>query len=383
MGFIKPYFNVEYTYTELRRGLNMSEQQLTLDLEILQSFDDKYPFPSTRYQGSKSKIVDWIWENIKDINFTSCLDAFGGTSSVSHMLKRKGKQVYYNDYLKFNSTIGKAIIENKDITLDDSDLNTLLNKHTFINYPTFIQNTFKDIFYLDEENEWLDMLITNIELLRDEYKQSIAWFALFQACIIKRPYNLFHRANLYVRTSDVKRSFGNKATWDTPFEKHFLNFVKEANAAVFDNFTDCKSFNYNIFDFPNSDIDLVYIDTPYITSKRVGTDYLDFYHFLEGMTDYKNWSKKIVPRYKHKTIIGKGENEWTKPNSIHNSFDNLFSKFPESKLVISYRADGIPTVEELIEILTKHKRNNVRIVRTDYKYALSNTRSEEILLIVD
>jgi hypothetical protein len=52
-------------------------------------FDETHPFPSTRYQGSKNKITDWIWEEIKDLNFQTVLDAFGGTGSVSHLLKRK------------------------------------------------------------------------------------------------------------------------------------------------------------------------------------------------------------------------------------------------------------------------------------------------------
>lgn len=36
-----------------------------------------------------------------------------------------------------------------------------------------------------------------------------------------------------MRTSNVKRSFGNKKTWDTPFVDWFLKFVKEANHSIF------------------------------------------------------------------------------------------------------------------------------------------------------
>ena len=42
--------------------------------------------------------------------------------------------------------------------------------------------------------------------MKNEKKQALAYFALFQSCIIKRPYNLFHRKNLYVRTKEMKRS---------------------------------------------------------------------------------------------------------------------------------------------------------------------------------
>ncbi len=117
-------------------------------------------------------------------------------------------------------------------------------------YPTVIQSNFQGIFYLDNENEWLDRIITNINLLENEYKRSLAFFALFQACIIKRPYNLFHRANLSVRTTEVKRSFGNKVTWDTSFEVHFRKFINEANVAVFNTTQKCLSLNYDAVNFP-------------------------------------------------------------------------------------------------------------------------------------
>jgi adenine-specific DNA methylase len=63
--------------------------------------DDNPVFPSTRFQGSKLKIVDWIWDAIKDLQFHTALDTFGGTESVGYMLKEKGKKVTYNDILKF------------------------------------------------------------------------------------------------------------------------------------------------------------------------------------------------------------------------------------------------------------------------------------------
>lgn len=44
-------------------------------------------FPSTRYQGSKAKYVDWIWQEISDLSFQTTLDAFGGTGSVAYKLK--------------------------------------------------------------------------------------------------------------------------------------------------------------------------------------------------------------------------------------------------------------------------------------------------------
>ncbi|WP_294357589.1 DNA adenine methylase [uncultured Clostridium sp.] len=346
------------------------------------NFDfSQYKFPSTRYQGSKAKIVDWIWENIKDLEFNTALDLFGGTGCVSYKLKKNGKEVIYNDILKFNSIIGKALIENDSEIVTDSDIEKILTKNNK-NYPTFIQDNFSHIFYLDEENRWLDYVSYNIRNMENEYKKCMAYFALFQSCIIKRPYNLFHRANLYVRTSEVKRGFGNKATWDKSFEEHFRNFIDEANKAVFNNKKKCISLNYNARNFPVEKYkpDLVYIDTPYINSKGIGTDYLDFYHFLEGMVRYDEWDELILHKYKHKTIKGKGENPWNNKKKILAEFDTIFSKFKDSILVVSYRDNGIPTHEEIVDLLKMYKSEVVDVSK-EYKYVLSTEKSNEMLII--
>jgi len=39
-------------------------------------------FPSTRYRGSKRKIIPWLWDSFKELDFTSALDVFGGTAST-------------------------------------------------------------------------------------------------------------------------------------------------------------------------------------------------------------------------------------------------------------------------------------------------------------
>ena len=338
-----------------------------------------FEYPSTRYQGSKLKILSWLWSNIAHFDFTTCLDAFGGTGSVGYFLKKKGKTVDYNDNLKFNYTIGKAIIENSDVTLSNDEIDCILTKHQNIEYPSFVKDTFRDIFFLDEENEWLDYVITNIHSIQDEYKKSLAFTALFQACIIKRPYNLFHRANLYMRTADVKRNFGNKTTWDKPFDDYFRQFAFEYNNLVFSNGHRNLAHCLDVFDVEPI-YDLVYIDTPYMNASGTGVDYLDFYHFLEGMLDYENWNERISDKYKHKRIIG-NKSPWCIKNKIHDAFERLFEHFRESILVVSYRSHGIPSEEELIEMMSKHK-NDVKVKYRDYKYVLSHHKNgQEILLI--
>ncbi len=337
-------------------------------------------FPRTRYQGSKAKLVDWIWEQIQGRDFITCLDAFGGTGAVAYRLKQAGKCVTYNDILRFNHQIGVALIENSNTCLDDADMDWILTRHPSIAYPTFIQETFRDIYFTEEENAWLDQTITNIHQMTDSYKAALAFFALAQAAIIKRPYNLFHRKNLYVRLAEVERSFGNKTSWDRPFEEWFCEIAEEANQAIFDNEQPNRALNRDALELPN-DYDLVYIDPPYISERGVGVDYRDFYHFLEGLTFYETWETQIDWHSKHRRLK-RAPSLWADKNGITTAFDRLFQHYRQSILVVSYRSDGVPTEAELIALLQKYKKQ-VQVERYgQYQYALSkNSNSEELLLI--
>lgn len=336
-------------------------------------------FPSTRFQGSKLKIVGWIYDALNQLDFRTALDAFGGTGCVSHMLKQKGKVVTYNDIMKFNYYIGLALIENSNTTLSERDVEFILTQRSKNQCPVFVSNTFKDIYFTDDENHWIDMVVSNISKLDDIYRKALAYFALFQACIVKRPFNLFHRKNLYLRLSDVQRSFGNKTTWDTPFEIHFRRFVDEANRAVFSNGQQNTVLNADVFDIDGK-FDLVYIDTPYISLKGMGVDYLSFYHFLEGLVNYPLWADMIDYRTKHRRLKT-NPSVWIDKKQIHAAFDRLFEKFKSSVIVVSYRTDGIPSVQELRSLLKKHKREVRESRFRNYRYVLSTNDSDEMLLI--
>ncbi len=347
-------------------------------LPFLKGFELK-KLPSTRYQGSKSKVINWIWENIKDINFDTVLDGFGGTGVVSYFLKKQGREVTYNDYLRFNATIGRAIIENESVNLMPSDIKRITLKDVRTPYDDIIARTFDDIYYTSEENVWLDAVVQNIIRFLRGHKRDLAFYALFQACIVKRPYNLFHRKNLYIRESDVERSFGNKVTWDKPFPEHFSAFVEEVNGLVFDNGRRNKALCCDILQVEGN-FDLVYLDPPYTSAKGISVDYFDFYHFLEGITDYPNWPGKIDNRSKHKRLK-KTHNIWNDRNRISSAFVHVVDKFRESVIAISYRKDGLPPIDFLHDLLRRAKGEVTVRFLDNYKYVLSNSPSTEVLLI--
>ncbi|MBA7524867.1 hypothetical protein ES705_17012 [subsurface metagenome] len=344
--------------------------------------------PTTRYQGSKRSILPWIYKHLRRIKFKSVLDGFGGTASVSYLFKLMGKKVIFNDILQSNYLTGVALIENNSIKLDKTDIDFLLNENGF-KYKKSIENTFKDIYYLDHENQFLDIIVVNIKMLTEKYqgqilrrKQALAYYLLFQACLCKRPFNLFHRKNLSLRTARVKRSFGNKKTWDTSFKKLFIKFNDEISRKIFSNKLKNRALCKDILKIENTDFDLVYLDPPYARrDEKKPKDYRSLYHFLEGLVDYDNWVNKIDWNTKNRCLI-KGRNLWD-INSIEKNFDILFKKFKNSIIVVSYGEPGNPSIARIEGILQQYK-SKVKIVRKEYKYRLNSKNGHglyEVLII--
>lgn len=333
--------------------------------------------PSTRYQGSKRRILPWIYENLKHLKFETVLDGFGGTASVSYLFKLMGKKVTFNDILLSNYQTGIALIENDGVKLDDEDVDYLLHKNGF-EYSDFIQKTFRNIYYLDNENKWLDTVVHNIHMLSEKYegdllrkKRALAFHILSQACLVKRPYNLFHRKNLSMRMANVHRSFGNKKTWDTLFDKLFLRFYNELSNKIFSNGHHNIAAREDILRIKKKNYDLVYLDPPYTKSKNyMPVDYYGLYHFLEGIVDYYNWKERIDQTKKNKSLIK--NREFRDKNSIEANFDKIFNKFRDSIIVLSYASPGYPSVDSVKDLLYQYK-NKVKIKKKEYTYKLNHS----------
>lgn len=341
---------------------------------------NKEKFPTTRYRGSKRKLIYWLYDNVKNIEFESVLDAFGGTGTVSYLFKLMGKSVTYNDYLKFNYWIGKSFIENQKIKISCEDISQLLNFSKLKSKNKFIFETFKDIYFLPEENLWLDNIIQGINIIPEEgesiYKKAIALNALFQSCLIKRPYNLFHRKNLNLRLNEVSRTFGNKITWDKSFESHFVPFIHEQNSLIFDNGKICKALNKNILSIENEYFDLVYLDPPYLGINSSKEDYLDYYHFLEGICNYNCWEELYDYNKKNLGFHKDYKESFNKKNS-EIFFSQIIEKFSSSKIVISYKDPGFPSIEFICNLLKKHNKKTT-IKKISYNYALNKNKINKI-----
>jgi len=349
------------------------------EVTLQRALDQIGKFPATRYQGSKRKLLPFVANALAHLSFESCLDLFSGTASVSYLFKSLGKKVTSNDVLACNQIMARALIQNDTESLLPQALHAWLQPQSQQPYQAFIRETFAGIFFTDEENDWLDVVAQNLLRVPEGTDRDLAYFALFQACLAKRPYNLFHRANLYMRTAQVERRFGNKATWERSFEAHMADALKAASEAIFGNGHKHTALCQEAATVAPG-FDLVYLDPPYVNARKAGIDYADFYHFLEGLLAYNQWGDRLNARFKHKPLRHT-RSPFSDAKKNLAALSELVDIHRASILVLSYRDNGSPTVQELVALLQRHGRKDARAQFIDHKYVLSRQAGQEVLLI--
>lgn len=312
-------------------------------------------YPNTRYMGSKRKLIPTIAEIVKQLDPKTALDAFAGSGCVAYLFKEMGIEVTSNDFLKFAYHIANASIANSKSKLTDDDIDFLINNAS--GDQTFIQFKFKDLYFSDEDNAFLDNLWWNINSLKDEHKKSLAFAAVSRACIKRRPRGMF--AYTGFRYDDGRKDL------TLTLKDHFVLAAKEWNDTVLDNGKVCSASNKDVFDLEDKGYDLVYIDPPYV-SNHSDNDYTRRYHFVEGFISY--WQEEEIQEHTKTKKIVSHPSRFSSKTTIFKAFDDLFSQFPTSTLLISYSSNSIPSREEMIKLLENHRRS-VEIIEVDHKYS--------------
>ena len=314
--------------------------------------------PKTQYLGSKQKLAKWIYRCVPK-NVATVFDAFSGTSAVGYHFKTQGKQVIANDFLKFNYHIGRALIENKNVTLTEEDIHFLLQKNKSSN--NFIEKTFTGIFFEKTQAQFLDNLHANITKLDNEYKKSLAFTIISRA--LTRKVLLGHFAHL--KALDYSKNINRikrNPTIIRPIRELFLELVNDYNNAIFDNGMDNKMYCEDAVSFIKKirGIDLVYLDPPYYGCHP---DYQAFYHFLETYVEY--WEdKKFVNSTKQ--YFPKKKSGFTKKNEIISSFKKMFKNSRHIPYwLISYNSKSYPDRKTMTSLIKQYRR--VELFEHEYK----------------
>jgi len=315
-------------------------------------------YPPTRFMGSKRKLLGEIWNVASRFEFDTAVDLFSGSGIVGYMFKSHGKTVISNDYMAMSATFAKAMIENNTVILPMEEAEKLLMQQSETDH--FVSDTFKDLYYTDEENELIDTLRTNIAAINDQYKKAIAMTALIRACTKKRPRGIF--------TYTGHRYDDGRKDLQKTLSQQFLEAVEAVNNAVFDNHKENKSVNGDAMALTGVKPDLVYIDPPYY-SPLSDNEYVRRYHFIEGLA--RDWKGVEIQEHTKTKKFKSYPTPFSTKDGAYNAFDKLFSKFSDSILIVSYSSNSLPTQEDMVALMKKYKEH-VEVVPVDYKYAFGN-----------
>lgn len=314
-------------------------------------------YPSTRFMGAKSKLLTQIWDVASQFKFDTALDLFSGSGVVGYMLKAQGKRVISNDYMAMSHVFAKATIENSSVHLPEATAIMLLK-------PTkrsdcFVQDTFRDLYYSDDDNILIDNIRANIKDLKNANERAIGMSALIRACIKKRPRGIFTYVGQRYDDGrkDLQRSMAD----------HFLEAVKVYNEAVFSNGTECVARNGDALDTKHK-ADFVYMDPPYY-SPLSDNEYVRRYHFVEGLA--RDWEGVEIQAHTQTKKFKSYPTPFASRKGATEAFDLLFRKFKDSILLVSYSSNSLPTLDEMVELMSKHKRS-VEVISVDYKYSFGN-----------
>ena len=328
--------------------------------EILPDQTSKYP--TTRYMGSKQKLLQHISESVKNLEFDSVVDLFSGSGIVGYMFKAQGKKVISNDHMHMSHTFTKALVENNGVTLDLLKAKKLLLKNALSD--KFVQKTFKGLYFTNSENILIDNIRANIKELDNEYEAAIAMMALIRACTKKRPRGIF----TYVgdRYDDGRKDL------QTSLSQHFIDAVKTINNAVFDNSKKNEARNTDAMKLKPLKNSLVYIDPPYFTPKS-DAEYVRRYHFVEGLA--RDWEGVEIQEHTLTKKFKGYPTPFSTQVGASNAFDLLFKRFSENILLVSYSSNSLPSLDEMVALMSKYKEH-VEVIPVDYKYSFGNQKNK-------
>lgn len=314
-------------------------------------------FPATRFMGSKQNLIKDIWSVASEFKFESVLDLFSGSGVVSYMFKSQNKQVMSNDYMSFSSCLAKSMIENKLVKLSNNELEKLCSPAA--NSDGFVTETFRDLYFSEEDNIFIDHVRANIKTIKNEYKKAIAQSALVRACLKKRPRGIFTYTGY--RYDDGRRDLM------LSLKEQFVEAVHQINGAVFDNGRENKVRNGDAMD-TRLKADLVYIDPPYF-SPLSDNEYVRRYHFLEGLV--RDW-KGVEMQWHTKTKKFKNyPTPFSTEKGAYDAFNLLFRRHKESIIMVSYSSNSLPSKDDMLKIMAKYK-SHVEVIEIDHRYSVGN-----------
>ena len=308
--------------------------------------------------GSKKKLLPSIYEIVSGLEFDTAIDAFSGSGVVSYLFKTMGKNVISNDHMHMSTTFAKALIENQNRCLSETQVRKLLLKAP--KNDKFVQTTFKGLYFSQKDCATIDDIRFNMRYIRLPETRSIAMMALIRACMKRRPRGIF--------TYTGDRYDDGRSDLLKSIEEHFIEAVAQINDAVFDNGKTNQSLNSDALSLVQRRRSLIYIDPPYYTPKS-DNQYVRRYHFVEGLA--RDWNGVEIQENTQTKKFKSYETPFSTRDGALDAFEQIFKTFKNSIILVSYSSNALPALDEIVETMSKYK-SDVSVIPVDHRYSFGN-----------
>jgi adenine-specific DNA-methyltransferase len=310
--------------------------------------------PSTRYRGSKRRHARSIAAALAVNRPKYLYDAFGGSGVVSALADQMGINSHYSDIFRWTTKCARVLLVND---YDQSEMQAVLEKvdAAILSAPSgFISNTFRGIYFTQEENAELDGVL---ELLHGESNRrfhDLVFYGVAQAALAKLPMSMFHRACLKQRLTEVDRRGGNLSTWNTPFRVLAPRFIREAVM-----FTWSRRMTHVVIQRSATDSvpelhsdDALFLDPPYVSPDGHAPTYAEAYHFLEGLASgEQKWRRGINPDRNHPVFSGGPRSEFETNEGWTRGMVSLIGAARRGSVLATARERDSPGARKLGQLL--------------------------------
>jgi adenine-specific DNA-methyltransferase len=334
-------------------------------------------YPEFRYMGSKHRLLPWLHAVLSDLKFETAADPFSGSGCVSYLLKAMGKRVKGSDFLNFPTVIASGLVENQSTRIAP-DLAEWLVRHGSAS-RTFVQDTFKGIFFAPDDLECIDLIWERLDDVEDRITRNLILTALIRASMKKQPRGVFTVGNL---PDGSQRYKDGRRDLRLTVREHFLEQIEIMNRVVFDG-PRCLVERSDALAPNDEPVDLVYFDPPYVP-RADDNCYVKRYHFLEGLSNY--WrGMEILSTSKVKKLV-KPSTPFSHQRTAIEAFSKLFRIYADSTVILSYSSNGYPDLEVLVGLLGETKRH-VHVDTRAHRYhfgthkAVQRSQTTEYLIV--
>ena len=235
----------------------------------------KLEINNRRFLGSKYKLLNFIENTVNENckNVKSVIDVFAGTGVVGDLFLKRGKEVYFNDYLKSNYYSYIAFFGH--VNVDIKKLENIINKYNEmeISEENYFSQNFSDTYFSSNDCRKIGFIRDNIE---EKYKEGEINEREKSILITSLIYSMDRVANT-VGHYDAYRKIENI---QDRFFMYMIDITKNGEKKSHISNEDANEFIKKV------KADLIYIDPPYNSRQ-----YCDAYHLLENVAV---WNKPQV-----------------------------------------------------------------------------------------